>query len=114
MRMTSMTRDADVASKRGSAHLAEPARALMRCQVLVAGVGNVLFGDDGFGVEVARRLEAKTLPPGMRVANVGLRPMQLAYELLAPADVLLLVHAVPCGRAPGTLSLFGQTLPESA
>ncbi|MDQ3312983.1 MAG: peptidase M52, partial [Actinomycetota bacterium] len=36
-------------------------------RVLIAGVGNVLRGDDGFGVEVARRLEAMTLPAGVRV-----------------------------------------------
>lgn len=78
----------------------------MRYQVLVAGIGNVLFGDDGFGVEVARRLGTKALPPGVRVANVGLRPMQLAYELLSPADLLLLVDAISCGRAPGTLYFF--------
>jgi hydrogenase maturation protease len=80
----------------------------MRYRVLVAGVGDVLFGDDGFGVEVARRLGTKALPPGVRVANVGLRSMHLAYELLSPADLLVLVDAIPCGRAPGTLYFFEQ------
>jgi hydrogenase maturation protease len=79
---------------------------VIRRQILVAGIGNVLFGDDGFGIEVARRLRAEALPPGVRVANVGLRPMHLAYELLAPVDVLLLVDAISCGRAPGTLYCF--------
>jgi hydrogenase maturation protease len=88
-------------------HAAAPAgRAVMRCHALVAGIGNVLFGDDGFGVEVALRLGTKALPPGVRVVNVGLRPMHLAYELLAPVDLLLVVDAVSCGRAPGTLYCF--------
>jgi hydrogenase maturation protease len=78
----------------------------MRYQTLVAGTGNVLFGDDGFGVEVARRLGTQALPPGMRVVNVGLRPMHLAYELLVPVDLLLIVDAISCGRAPGTLYCF--------
>lgn len=82
----------------------------MSYQVLVAGIGNVLFGDDGFGVEVARRLGAKTLPPGVRVVNVGLRPLHLAYEMLAPVDFLLVVDAISCGRAPGTLYSFEPDL----
>jgi hydrogenase maturation protease len=110
--MTSPIRDAGVLSTPASAQLAERAvHAFMHSQVLVAGVGNVLFGDDGFGVEVARRLGMERLPPGTRVANVGLRPLQLAYELLAPADLLLLVHAVQYGRAPGTLYLFEPATP---
>ncbi len=84
----------------------------MSYQVLVAGIGNVLFGDDGFGVEVVRRLGAETLPPGVRVVNVGLRPLHLAYELLAPVDLLLLVDAMSCGRAPGTLYSFEPDLLE--
>jgi hydrogenase maturation protease len=78
----------------------------MRYHALVAGTGNVLFGDDAFGVEVALRLGTRALPPGVRVVNVGLRPMHLAYELLAPVDLLLVVDAVSCGRAPGTLYCF--------
>jgi hydrogenase maturation protease len=75
---------------------------MMSYPVLVAGIGNVLFGDNGFGVEVARRLGTETLPPGVRVVNVGLRPMHLAYEMLAPVDFLLVVDAISCGRAGGS------------
>jgi hydrogenase maturation protease len=83
---------------------------MMSYQVLVAGIGNVLSGDDGFGVEVARRLGAATLPPGVRVVNVGLRPLQLAYEMLVPVDLLVIVDAMSCGRAPGTLFAFEPDL----
>ena len=34
-------------------------------RVLVAGVGNVFLGDDGFGVEVVRRLARRELPEGV-------------------------------------------------
>lgn len=84
----------------------------MSYQVLVAGIGNVLLGDDGFGVEVARRLGAETLPPGVRVVNVGRRPLHLAYEMLAPVDLLLVVDAMSCGLAPGTLYSFEPDLLE--
>jgi hydrogenase maturation protease len=85
---------------------------MMNYQVLVAGIGNVLFGDNGFGVEVARRLGTEPLPPGVRVVNVGLRPLHLAYEMLAPIDFLLVVDAISCGRAPGTLYAFEPDLRE--
>lgn len=78
--------------------------------MLVAGIGNVFFGDAGFGVEVARRLGSKTLPPGVRVANVGVRALHLAYEMLAPVDLLLVVDAISWGRAPGTLHAFEPDL----
>lgn len=86
----------------------------MTYQVLVAGVGNVLFGDDGFGVEVTRRLEAETLPPGVRVVNVGVRPLHLAYEMLAPVDLLLVVDSLSFGQAPGTLYAFEPDLLDGA
>ena len=51
-------------------------------RVLVACIGNVFWGDDGFGVEVARRLMPEQLPPQVRVADFGIRSLHLAYELL--------------------------------
>ncbi|MGH9016520.1 MAG: hydrogenase maturation protease [Acidimicrobiales bacterium] len=71
--------------------------------VLVAGIGNVLLGDDGFGVEVAGRLATRTLPPGVRVADFGIRGVHLAYELLDGYDALVLIDAVPLAERPGTL-----------
>ena len=71
--------------------------------VLVAGVGNVFLGDDGFGVEVARRLAAEDLPPGVKVADFGIRGVHLAYELCDGYELAILVDAVPRGEEPGTL-----------
>ena len=51
-------------------------------RVLVAGVGNVFLSDDGFGVEVARRLTERALPAGVEVADVGIAGLHLAYRLL--------------------------------
>jgi len=78
----------------------EPAVAPQR--ILVAGIGNVFFGDDGFGVAVAGRLAATTLPAGVDVVDFGIRGMDLAYAL-RDYDVAILVDAVPRGGAPGTL-----------
>jgi hydrogenase maturation protease len=71
--------------------------------VLVAGIGNVFFGDDGFGVVVANRLASEQLPEGARVHDFGIRGVHLAFELLDPPDLFILVDATPKGGEPGTL-----------
>lgn len=80
--------------------------------VLVAGVGNVFLGDDGFGVEVARRLAAMSWPADVRVADFGIRALHLAYELLdrGESDALVLVDAVARGHAPGTVFVLEPDL----
>jgi len=70
-------------------------------RVLVAGVGNLFLGDDGFGPEAARRLAAVTLPEGVEVVDYGIRGMHLAYDLLTGYDALVIVDAVPRGGTPG-------------
>jgi hydrogenase maturation protease len=74
--------------------------------ILVAGIGNVFFGDDGFGVEVARRLALEPVPAGTTVADFGIRGMHLAFELIAPPDLLVIVDAVHRDGPPGTLYLI--------
>jgi hydrogenase maturation protease len=74
--------------------------------VLVAGVGNIFLGDDGFGVEVARRLDPSALPPGVKVADFGIRGVHLAYELLEGYDTLVLIDAVNRGDPPGTVTVI--------
>jgi len=79
-------------------------------QVLVAGIGNVLLADDGFGVEVARLLAQRELPAGVKVADFGIRGMDLAYELQEDWDAVVLVDASPRGEKPGTLSVIEPDL----
>ncbi len=78
----------------------------MKARILVACVGNIFLGDDGFGVEVARHLAGTELPPGVSVADLGIRGIHLAYELLDGYDGLILVDAAPRGLAPGTVSVI--------
>ncbi len=83
--------------------------------VLVAGVGNVFLGDDGFGVEVVRRLRAERLPSAVELADYGIRGVHLAYRLLDAPDLLVLVDAVRRGGPPGTLYLIDPEVdPEPA
>lgn len=75
----------------------------MSIDVLVAGIGNVFLGDDGFGVEVARRLAADPPIEGVSVVDFGVRTLHLSYELLNPPRFLIVVDACARGEAPGTL-----------
>ncbi|WP_369251719.1 hydrogenase maturation protease [Streptomyces sp. R41] len=72
-------------------------------RTLVAGIGNIFLGDDGFGVETARRLAERQLPSHIEVVDVGVRGVHLAYQLLDGYDTLVLVDATARGEAPGTL-----------
>jgi len=75
--------------------------------ILVAGVGNIFLGDDGFGVEVAHRLAAEKLPEEVQVSDFGIRGLHLAYEMLdGRFATTILVDAMPRGGAPGTLYLI--------
>ena len=83
-------------------------------RVLVAGVGNIFFGDDGFGVEVSRRLAQRPLPESVQVKDFGIRGLDLAYALLDGWDAAILVDALPRGGNPGTLYLLDPDEAASA
>jgi hydrogenase maturation protease len=88
------------------------ARAPDAPSVLVAGIGNVLIADDGFGVAVAQHLAQRELPAGVKVADYGIRGMDLAYELQEDYDAAILVDAVPAREAPGTLFVIEHGGPD--
>jgi hydrogenase maturation protease len=79
-------------------------------RILIAGIGNIFFGDDAFGVEVARRLAERPQPDGVVVVDFGIRGLDLAYALLDPHDAVILVDAIPRGGRPGTLYLLEPEL----
>ncbi len=83
-------------------------------RVLVAGVGNVFLGDDGFGVEVARRLAGTPLAPGIEVVDAGIAGLHLAYRLLEGYDLVVAVDAVARGGAPGTVYVLEPPLDGGA
>jgi hydrogenase maturation protease len=89
----------------------------VRPRTLVAGIGNIFCGDDGFGCEVVRRLSAldaqgaTALPEGVRVVDYGIRGMHLAYDLLDGWDLLYLVDALPDRGAAGRLEIL-EVRPE--
>jgi hydrogenase maturation protease len=82
-------------------------------RTLIAGIGNIFLGDDGFGPEVVRRLAAKEIPDGVRIVDFGIRGIHLAYELAEKTyDSTILVDATPRGGEPGTVYLIEPDLKE--
>jgi hydrogenase maturation protease len=78
----------------------------MAARILVAGIGNIFLGDDGFGSEVVRHAEIPQDDDSVRVVDYGIGGMHLAYDLLEDWDSLILVDAVPSRGRPGTLHVF--------
>ena len=84
----------------------------MSGRILVAGIGNIFLGDDGFGCEVVRRLAEREPPEGVEIVDFGIRGMDLAYALMDPYEVVVFVDAVPRGEEPGTVYLIEAEVPE--
>ena len=82
-------------------------------RVLVAGIGNVFLGDDGFGVALAGRLARRELPPGVDVVDFGIRGMDLALAMQDGYEAAVLLDATPRGERPGTLYVIEPELPEA-
>ncbi len=78
--------------------------------ILIAGIGNIFLGDDAFGVEVARSLQSRTLPPQVQVKDFGIRGFDLAYTMLDPWHTVVMVDAIQRDDIPGTLFLIDPDL----
>ena len=84
-------------------------------RILVAGVGNVLLGDDGFGVRALQVLrDDPRLPDGVAVIETGIGGIHLVQELMRGYDALILFDALDRGGRPGQLFLVAPQLPELA
>jgi hydrogenase maturation protease len=80
--------------------------------VLIACIGNIFLGDDGFGCEVARAMAGRELPPNARLIDFGIRGFDLAYALEDGYDVTIFVDATPRGGESGTVYLIEPDLSE--
>jgi len=79
-------------------------------RVLVAGIGNVFLGDDGWGVALAGRLAARALPRGVEVVDFGIRGMDLAYAMQDDYHAVVFLDATPRGAPAGTLYVIEPEL----
>lgn len=80
--------------------------------IVVAGVGNVFFGDDGFGPAVIAALLREPPPEDVRVVDAGVRTMHLAYDLADGVDLFIAVDAYDSGETPGTLTVLELDLAD--
>jgi hydrogenase maturation protease len=79
----------------------------MASRILIAGIGNIFLGDDGFGPEVLRHVCGRVDgPDGVCATDYGIGGMHLAYDLLEDWDALVLVDAIPNRGSPGTVHVF--------
>ena len=90
----------------------EEARTAETKTILIACIGNIFLADDGFGVEVASRLANQSFPSGVRVADFGIRGLDLAYALMEGYETTILVDAYPGEGEPGTLFVVEPDLKD--
>jgi hydrogenase maturation protease len=82
-------------------------------RILVAGIGNVLRGDDGFGPAVVQALLARgALPPGVHAVELGIGGVGLVHELMDGYDAVVIVDAVDRGGAPGAVYVLEPEVPH--
>lgn len=82
-------------------------------KVLIAGVGNVLRGDDGFGIRVIETLSNDGgVAEDVDLYEAGIAGIELVQELMNGYDALILVDAVDRGAAPGTVFVLDPIAPE--
>ncbi len=74
--------------------------------ILVAGIGNIFKGDDGFGVEVVGRLARLRMPEGVKVVDFGIRGIDLTYALMDGYGAAVMVDTMQRGEPPGTVSVI--------
>jgi len=82
-------------------------------RVLVLGIGNVLWADEGFGVRCVEHLaETRAFDTPVRLLDGGTQGLYL-LPFLEEADTLLVFDAVDYGLVPGTLKIVeGDEVPR--
>ena len=84
---------------------------MVKPKVLVAGIGNDLCQDDGFGIVTLRRLSERGAPEGVRLYESGIAGIGLVQELMDGYEALIIVDAVDRDGEPGTLYLLETEVP---
>ena len=85
----------------------------MSDKVLILGIGNVLWADEGFGVRCVEHLaQSWALPDSVKLLDGGTQGLYL-LPFLEDADTLIVFDAVDYGLAPGTLKIVeGDEVPS--
>lgn len=86
----------------------------MAPRILIAGVGNVLRGDDGFGIVLAGRLSEAGLPDCVKIIESGMAGLTLVQEMLNGYDGVIVLDVIVRQRPPGTLCMLEPKVTEVA
>jgi len=74
-------------------------------QVLILGIGNVLWADEGFGVRAVETLNRRhSFPANVTVMDGGTQGLFL-LPTIQDCDILIILDAVDYGLPPGTLKI---------
>jgi hydrogenase maturation protease len=76
------------------------------CEVLVLGIGNLLWADEGFGIRAVEALHAEFVFPAAVILQDGGTLGLMLYESVATARRVLVFDAIDFGLAPGTLRVL--------
>ncbi len=84
-----------------------------RPAVLVLGIGNLLWADEGFGVRVVEELHRHyEAPPNVKIMDGGTQGIYLVQHV-RDADILVVFDAVDYNLEPGTLKIVeGDEVPK--
>jgi hydrogenase maturation protease len=75
-------------------------------RVLIAGVGNVLLGDDGVGPYIINLLKARySFGPGVEVEDFGTPALDFIDNIVG-REALIVIDSVANGGTPGTITLY--------
>lgn len=82
--------------------------------ILVVGVGNVLKGDDGFGIQALAAFRREKPAENVQCLETGIGGIHLVQELMRGYDAVVMFDAVDRGDAPGRLTVLEPVLPGLA
>lgn len=86
---------------------------MQRPRILVLGIGNILWADEGFGVRVVEAMHRRfAMPEGVTLLDGGTQGLYLV-NFVQEAEDLLVFDAIDYGLAPGTLKIVeGDEVPK--
>lgn len=74
----------------------------MKKKILIAGIGNLLFTDEGIGVHVIKELSRRSLPEEVELAEIGTATFELV-RWMEGKDKVIIVDAMISDEPPGTI-----------
>ena len=80
-------------------------------KILIAGIGNKLMGDDGFGPKVIEELAKLQLPSEVDVVDYGTSAFKVLFDL-ENYDLVIFVDAIDGERQPGEVFIVKPYLDE--